>query len=88
MYATIFWLLAIGGGIWQIFAAVNGKNKLRRLLPMLVWGAVMAATLVLGITVGSLGLAAALVLLWNEVKVLLVMAGAYGLVELVRFAKK
>ena len=87
MYTFIFWFLAIAGGILQTLCSIYGKSKLHRLLPMGIWLAAMAATLVLGITIGSLGLFAAMVLVWNEAKVLLVMAIAWGLVELVRFAK-
>lgn len=87
MYTVLFWFLAVAGGILQILCSVYGKSKLHRLLPMGIWVAVMAATLILGVSVGSLGLFAALVLVWKELKVLLIMAAAWGLVELVRFTK-
>lgn len=87
MYSVLFWLIAVFAGIGQILCSVRARNKFYRLLPMAVWGGVMAATLILGSTVGGLGLAAALVLVWNELKVLVIMAAAWGLVELVKFTK-
>jgi len=88
MYSVLFWFIAVFGGILQIVCSVYGKNKLHRLLPMGVWVVIMVATLIFGSIFGSLGLAAALILFWNELKVLLIMAAAYGLVALVDWTKK
>lgn len=88
MYSLLFWFIAVCGGIVQILCSIYGKNRLHRLLPMGVWALIMIGTLIFGSMIGSWGLAASLILVWNELKVLLIMAAAYGLVELVRWTKK
>ena len=87
MFDFLFWLIAIAGGILQIVVSIHGKTKFHKFLPMGVWGIVMVGTLVFGSMFGTLGIAGALILVWSELKVLLVMAVAFGLVELVRFTK-
>lgn len=88
MYSTLFWLFAVIGFVAQILCCVMGKNRLIRFVPMGVIALIMAATLILGVLAGSFGLIAALVLLWQEVKVLAVTALGYGLWALVNYAKK
>lgn len=88
MFSTLFWLFAVIGFVAQILCCVLGNNRFVRLLPMGVIVLIMAATLLLGIFVGSFGFLAALVLLWQEVKVLAVTALGYGLWALVNYAKK
>ena len=88
MYRVIFWFATVFGGILQIVASIYGRNKLSRLLPMGIWLVIMAATLVFGSLFGTIGIFGALVLTWHEAKVLLIMAAAWGLVELVRWTKR
>lgn len=88
MYSTLFWLIAVFGGILQILCSIYGKKKIQRLLPMGVWAVIMIGTLIFGSIFGSLGFAASLILFWNELKVLAVMAAACGLVALVGWTKK
>lgn len=88
MYRVIFWFATVFGGILQIVASIYGKNKMFRLLPMGIWLVITAGTLVFGSLFGTIGIFGALVLAWHEVKVLLVMAVAWGLVELVRWTKR
>ena len=51
----MFWLLAVIGVIVQIMCCVYAKNKLQRLLPIGLTVVIMAATLVFGSMLGSLG---------------------------------
>ena len=88
MYSTLFWFFAVIGFVTQILCCVLGKNRLIRLVPMGVIALIMATTLILGVLVGSFGLIAALVLLWQEVKVLAVTALGYWLWALANYAKK
>lgn len=88
MYSVIFWLIAAVGFVVQILCCVYGRNRLVRLLPMLAVGAIMVGTVVFGKIFGGLGLFAAFGLVWNELKVLAVMALGYILYALVSFAKK
>lgn len=88
MYSVLFWFIAVFGGILQIICGIYGKNKLQRLLPLGGWVVIMIATLIFGSMFGTLGFAGALILFWNECKVLAIMAAAYGLVALVRWTRR
>lgn len=88
MYSVLFWFLAVGGFVAQILCCVYGRNKLIRLLPMAVMLVVMVGTVALGVGIGGMAWFAAFALVWNELKVLAVLALAYGLCALVKFAKK
>ena len=88
MFSNLFWILAVAGFVGQLLCCVYGKTKWVRLLPLTLMAAVMLGTVVLGCTVGDFGLIAALVLAWNEAKILAFMAVGYGLYRLVLFTKK
>ena len=88
MFSNLFWVLAVAGFVAQLLCCVYGRNRMIQLLPMGLMGLIMAATLLLGSTVGGLGFFAAFALAWNEGKILLFMALGYGLYRLVLFTKK
>lgn len=83
MFSNAFWILAVIGFIAQILCCIYGKNKFIQMLPMLIVGAVIVLTVILG----SMGILS-MILLVTEILLLAVVAGAYALCKLVFFAKK
>ena len=83
MFSNLFWIPAIVGFIAQSLCCIYGKNKLIRLLPMIIVGALIVCTAVF-ISGGWVSR----ILLVVELMLLAVVALAYALCKLVLFAKK
>ena len=83
MFSNLFWVFAVAGFVAQILCCIFGKNRLTRLLPMVIVGLIMVCTVVFG----SMGIVS-MILLGVEFLLLAVLALAYGLCKLVLFTKK